>query len=136
MLESEKNRIRVLHRQNSVIKEEWVCRGDVVNQALTCKDNQYCKNTGGPRHKHLSCHDMFPKGKGTNNDDIISDKDLEILIKRANKKKRSELGEVYSEKQRRWACVQANLPTSKRQKSLSKKEAKEMCGDVNISKKK
>jgi hypothetical protein len=137
MTESEKNRIRNLHRQNSVIKEEWVCKGNLTNQALTCNDDQYCINKGGPRHKHLSCHDMYPKGKGPGNGDMVSDKDLKTLIRRAfNKKSSPELREVYSEKQRRWACVQSNLPANKRQKSLSKKEAEEMCGDVNITGKK
>ena len=37
------------------------------------------------------------------------------------------LEEVYSDKQRRWACAQANKPAGKRKKSLSKKEADEMC---------
>ena len=48
---------------------------------------------------------------------------------------RNTIQEVYSEKQRKWACVQANLPANKRQKSLSKKEAEEMCRDTKISKK-
>jgi hypothetical protein len=48
---------------------------------------------------------------------------------------RNTIQEVYSEKQRKWACVQANLPANKRQKSLSKKEAEEMCSDTKISKK-
>ena len=37
------------------------------------------------------------------------------------------LEEVYSDKQRRWACAQANKSAGKRKKSLSKKEADEMC---------
>ena len=48
---------------------------------------------------------------------------------------RVTIREVYSEKQRKWACVQAGLPAHKRQKSLSKKEAEEMCRDTKISKK-
>jgi len=48
---------------------------------------------------------------------------------------RNTIQEVYSEKQRKWACVQAGLPAHKRQKSLSKKEAEEMCRDTKISKK-
>ena len=48
---------------------------------------------------------------------------------------RGTIQEVYSEKQRKWACVQAGLPAHKRQKSLSKKEAEEMCRDTKISKK-
>ena len=35
------------------------------------------------------------------------------------------LKEVYTEKQRKWACWQSNLSTKKRKKGLSKKEAKE-----------
>ena len=37
------------------------------------------------------------------------------------------LQEVYSKRQRRWACAQKNKPASKRKKGLSKKEAGEMC---------
>ena len=37
------------------------------------------------------------------------------------------LREVYSEKQRRWACAQMNNPASERPKGLSKAEAEEMC---------
>ncbi len=48
-------------------------------------------------------------------------------------KKKDILKEVYSEKQRKWACWQANLYTKKRKKGLSKKEAKEMCADVDHS---
>jgi flagellar motor switch protein FliG len=48
-------------------------------------------------------------------------------------KKKDILKEVYSEKQRKWACWQANLSTKKRKKGLSKKEAKEMCADVDHS---
>ncbi len=48
---------------------------------------------------------------------------------------RGTIQEVYSEKQRKWACAQAGLPAHKRQKSLSKKEAEEMCRDTKISKK-
>jgi hypothetical protein len=37
------------------------------------------------------------------------------------------LYEVHSDKQRRWACAQADKPASKRKKSLSQEEAEEMC---------
>jgi len=37
------------------------------------------------------------------------------------------LQEVYSKKQRAWACAQEDKPASQRKKSLSKKEAGEMC---------
>ena len=37
------------------------------------------------------------------------------------------LEEVYSDKQRRWACAQADASSDKRKKGLSKKEADEMC---------
>jgi hypothetical protein len=46
------------------------------------------------------------------------------------------LEEVYSKKQRRWACAQINKPASKKPKGLSKKEAKEMCKSKKIKKKK
>lgn len=51
-------------------------------------------------------------------------------------KKRDILKEVYTEKQRKWACWQAGLSSKKRKKSLSKKEAEEMCSDVDHSKRK
>ncbi len=37
------------------------------------------------------------------------------------------LNEVYSEKQRRWACAQMNNTASERPEGLSKAEAEEMC---------
>lgn len=43
------------------------------------------------------------------------------------------LNEVYSEKQRRWACWQTDAPKS--QRKLSKNKAWEMCKDVEHSKK-
>lgn len=42
--------------------------------------------------------------------------------------------EVYSEKQRKWACWQAGLSGDERVDGLSRKEAKEMCGDTDHSK--
>jgi len=39
----------------------------------------------------------------------------------------NELYEVHSDKQRRWACAQADKPASKRKDSLSQEEAEEMC---------
>jgi len=39
----------------------------------------------------------------------------------------NELQEVYSKKQRRWACAQKDKSAKNRKKSLSKKEAEEMC---------
>ena len=47
-----------------------------------------------------------------------------------------ELDEVYSQKQRRWACAQKDKPAEKRKKSLSKKEADEMCKSKELKKKK
>ena len=47
-----------------------------------------------------------------------------------------ELDEVYSQKQRRWACAQKDKPAKKRKKSLSKKEADEMCKSKELKKKK
>lgn len=38
-----------------------------------------------------------------------------------------EISEVHSDKQRRWACAQADKAASERAKSLSKAEAEEMC---------
>jgi hypothetical protein len=37
------------------------------------------------------------------------------------------MGEVSSEKQRRWACAQKDKPASQRADSLSASEAEEMC---------
>ena len=42
--------------------------------------------------------------------------------------------EVYTEKQRKWACWQASLSADKRVDGLSGDEAKEMCGDTEHSK--
>lgn len=42
--------------------------------------------------------------------------------------------EVYSEKQRKWACWQAGLSGDERVDGLSKAEAEEMCGDTEHSK--
>jgi len=47
-----------------------------------------------------------------------------------------QLKEVYSDKQRRWACAQASKPAGKRKKSLSKKEADEMCKGPKLKPKK
>ena len=47
-----------------------------------------------------------------------------------------ELDEVYSQKQRRWACAQKDKPAKKRKKSLSKKEADEMCKSKEFKKNK
>ena len=47
-----------------------------------------------------------------------------------------ELDEVYSQKQRRWACAQKDKPAKKRKKGLSKKEADEMCKSKELKKKK
>jgi len=38
-----------------------------------------------------------------------------------------EIDEVHSDKQRRWACAQADKPASERKDGLSKAEAEEMC---------
>jgi hypothetical protein len=38
-----------------------------------------------------------------------------------------DLQEVYSKKQRRWACAQKDKSAKSRKKGLSKKEAEEMC---------
>ena len=46
------------------------------------------------------------------------------------------LEEVYSEKQRRWACAQMNKPASERTEGLSEKEAEEMCKSKRLKKKK
>ena len=48
---------------------------------------------------------------------------------------KEELNEVYSEKQRRWACAQTG-DDFKGERSLSKKEAEEMCkGPMKTAKK-
>ena len=49
-------------------------------------------------------------------------------------KKIDILNEVYTEKQRRWACYQMDAPKSERE--ISKTNATEMCKDVKHSKKK
>jgi hypothetical protein len=49
-------------------------------------------------------------------------------------KKIDIIDEVYTEKQRRWACYQMDAPKSERE--ISKKNATEMCKDVKHSKKK
>jgi len=51
---------------------------------------------------------------------------------------RESLVEVYSKRQRRWACAQAGKSRKnfKGKPSLTKKQAKEMCADTKISKKK
>lgn len=49
-------------------------------------------------------------------------------------KKIDIIKEVYTEKQRRWACSQIDAPKSER--VLSKSEATEMCKDVKLSKSK
>ena len=49
-------------------------------------------------------------------------------------KKIDIINEVYTEKQRRWACYQMDAPKSERE--ISKKNATEMCKDVKHSKKK
>jgi len=49
-------------------------------------------------------------------------------------KKIDIINEVYTEKQRRWACDQIDAPKSERE--ISKKDATEMCKDVKQSKKK
>ena len=49
-------------------------------------------------------------------------------------KKKDIVDEVYTEKQRKWACSQMNAPKSERE--ISKSNATEMCKDVKHSKKK
>ena len=49
-------------------------------------------------------------------------------------KKIDIINEVYTEKQRKWACYQMDAPKSERE--ISKKNATEMCKDVKHSKKK
>jgi hypothetical protein len=49
-------------------------------------------------------------------------------------KKIDIINEVYTEKQRKWACYQMDGPKSERE--ISKKDATEMCKDVKQSKKK
>ena len=41
--------------------------------------------------------------------------------------------DTYTEKQRKYMCVQANLPANKRKKGLKKKDAWEMCKDTELS---
>ena len=48
---------------------------------------------------------------------------------------RKEIEEVSSEKQRKYMCAMMNKPADERPEGLSKKEAEEMCKDVEHSKK-
>ena len=59
-------------------------------------------------------------------DELVTDLEAEV----------EELDEVYSQKQRRWACAQKDKPAKKRKKGLSKKEADEMCKSKELKKKK
>jgi len=60
----------------------------------------------------------------------IIKEELEIILAE------EDLEEVYSKKQRKYMCVQANKSASKRPKGLSKKEAQEMCRSKKLKKKK
>tara|TARA_R110002020_G_scaffold200272_3_gene402406 strand:- start:177 stop:482 length:306 start_codon:yes stop_codon:yes gene_type:complete len=54
--------------------------------------------------------------------------EIKQIIKEEYFKIQQELyQEVYSEKQRRWACAQISKPASQRPEGLSKEEAEEMC---------
>ena len=59
--------------------------------------------------------------------------ELELYLREIQEQ---QLKEVYSDKQRRWACAQASKPAGKRKKSLSKKEADEMCKGPKLKPKK
>ena len=103
---SERN-LKILIRRAVNEQRAW---GDCVGKP--CENN--CTNAG---EGDCYCSDGKCKAGSSN-----------LVSKNVEK----EIGEVYSEKQRRWACAQSNLPNNKRQKSLSKKEAEEMCKDVNF----
>jgi hypothetical protein len=59
----------------------------------------------------------------------VDGKDEELIVDGE-----TSIQEVYTEKQRKWACWQAGLSADERVDSLSEKEAKEMCGDTDHSK--
>ena len=63
---------------------------------------------------------------------------MRITMSQVKEVVRELMSEVYSEKQRRWACAQAGKSRKnfKGKPSLTKKEADEMCADTKISKKK
>ena len=63
---------------------------------------------------------------------------MRVTMNQVREVVRELMSEVYSEKQRRWACAQAGKSRKKfkGKPSLTKKEADEMCGDTKISKKK
>lgn len=63
---------------------------------------------------------------------------MRVTMSQVREAVRELMSEVYSEKQRRWACAQAGKSRKKfkGKPSLTKKEADEMCGDTKISKKK
>jgi hypothetical protein len=65
-----------------------------------------------------------PKGRFRNWLNKMVSEELELYVQELQEQR---LEEVYSDKQRRWACAQASKPSGKRKKSLSKKEADEMC---------
>jgi len=74
----------------------------------------------------LHRHQEREKAEDELEDELVTD--LEDAVE--------ELDEVYSQKQRRWACAQKDKPANKRKKSLSKKEADEMCKSKELKKKK
>ena len=63
-------------------------------------------------HKGQKCDEAHP---GQTHEECI-----EVTINK-------DLQEVYSKKQRRWACAQKDKSAKSRKKGLSKKEAEEMC---------
>jgi nucleoid-associated protein YejK len=74
----------------------------------------------------LHRHQEREKAEDELEDELVTD--LEDAVE--------ELDEVYSQKQRRWACAQKDKPAKKRKKGLSKKEADEMCKSKELKKKK
>ena len=63
---------------------------------------------------------------------------MRVTMSQVREVVRELMSEVYSKRQRRWACAQAGKSRKKfkGKPSLTKKEADEMCGDTKISKKK
>tara|TARA_R110000765_G_scaffold281345_1_gene378664 strand:+ start:119 stop:421 length:303 start_codon:yes stop_codon:yes gene_type:complete len=58
----------------------------------------------------------------------MTNNELRLIIKQEARRIHEELyQEVYSEKQRKWACAQANKPEEQEKDQISKKEAEEMC---------
>ena len=68
-----------------------------------------------------------PEGEFYKKQEIFLEEDLPL--------DEESLEEVFSEKQRRWACAQMGKSAAERPKGLSKEEAEEMCKSKGIKSK-